>query len=131
MNRVIHFEIQADNIARAQKFYREAFGWEIKQAMSKAEGGPMDYWLLMTGEAGPGINGGLYERPQKKEEQYHVYDCTIDVKDIDKAIAAVKACGGRITRDKMELPKVGWFASALDSEGNRFGLMQATGPEAK
>lgn len=125
MNRVIHFEIQAENIERAKKFYEQALGWEIKQAMKKGESGPMDYWLIMTGD-GAGINGGLYERPLKNDERFYLYDCTIDVKDIDKAIAAVKANGGRITREKSELPGVGWFASAKDTEGNRFGLMQAT-----
>ncbi|MDQ1668085.1 MAG: uncharacterized protein QOE40_146, partial [Actinomycetota bacterium] len=27
--RVVHFEIPADDLARAQEFYRSAFGWEI------------------------------------------------------------------------------------------------------
>ena len=125
MNRVIHFEIQADNIERATKFYEKALGWKIKQAMKKEDGG-MNYWLIKTGESGPGIDGGLYERPAKSEDRFFVYDCTIAVDDIDKAIVAVKANGGEITREKMEMPKVGWFASAKDTEGNRFALMQAS-----
>ena len=28
MNRVVHFEIQAENTARAKKFYAAVFGWE-------------------------------------------------------------------------------------------------------
>ena len=128
MNRVVHFEIQADNVERAQNFYKKTFDWEIKQVMTKTDGGMMDYWMVMTGKENPGINGGIYERPKEKEEQHNLFDCTIGVKDIDKAIAAVKANGGMITRDKSELKGVGWFASAQDTEGNRFGLMQATSP---
>ncbi len=50
----------------------------------------------------------------------------MQVEDIDKAMEAVKANGGTITREKGEIPHVGWFAGAKDTEGNRFGLMQPT-----
>jgi predicted enzyme related to lactoylglutathione lyase len=56
MPRVIHFEINADQPERAVKFYSEVFGWKIQ----KWEG-PMDYWLVYTGE-GLGIDGGLTKR---------------------------------------------------------------------
>ena len=128
MNRVIHFEIQADNVDRAQKFYENALGWKFRQMMKKDEGG-MNYWGIETGE-GPGINGGLYER-SAASEPFHLYDCTILVENIDNAIAAVKANGGMITRDKSEIPNVGFFAGCKDTEGNRFGMMQSTGWEPK
>ena len=35
---IVHFEIPADDPARATKFYRELFGWEIQKWAS--EGGP-------------------------------------------------------------------------------------------
>lgn len=31
MNRVVHFEIQADDLDRAQKFYEDVFGWTFKK----------------------------------------------------------------------------------------------------
>jgi len=125
MDRVIHFEVQADDVGRAKMFYENVFGWEIKPLMTKESGG-MDYWGVKTRESGPGINGGLYQRPKKKDDKYFLYDCTIQVEDIDKAMEAVKKNGGEILRDKDEIPEVGWFASAKDTEGNHFGLMQAT-----
>lgn len=130
MNRVIHFEIQADDVARAKDFYEKVLGWEISQMMTKEKGG-MDYWGVVTGKDTPGINGGLYQRPAEADKQYHRYDCTIEVPDLDAAIAAVKANGGTITREKVEMSGLGYFASALDTEGNRFGLMQPTGWQAK
>ena len=129
MNRVIHFEIQADNIERAKKFYHNVLGWKIEQMMKKEDGG-MDYWGITTGDSVPGINGGLYERP-KDGDKFYLYDCTIEVSDLDKAMKDVKANGGAITKEKMEIPGVGWFASAKDTEGNRFGLMQPTGWKPK
>src|SRR5207237_124913 len=123
--RVIHFEIQADDIERAKAFYENALGWKIEQMMTKEQGG-MDYWGLTTGPAGtPGINGGMYERGA--ENVIKTFDCTIQVEDIDAAAEAVKKNGGTITREKSEIPGVGWFVNALDTEGNKFGLMQPTG----
>src|SRR5689334_10254098 len=113
-SRVIHFEIQADNLNRAKKFYEKALGWEITQAMTKEQGG-MDYWTVVTGPEGtPGINGGMYERPADKK--LYTYDCTIMVDDLDKSMKAVQDNGGRITSEKMEIPGVGWFAGGLDTE---------------
>ncbi len=130
MSRVIHFEIQADNVERVKNFYEKALGWKIEKMMSKEQGG-MDYWGITTGKEGtPGINGGLYDRGIA-DEKMHTYDCTIEVEDIDKAMEAIKANGGKITREKGEIPGIGWFAGALDTEGNRFGLMQPTEWKAK
>lgn len=129
MNRVVHFEIQADDIERAKNFYEKALGWKIEKYMKKEDLGMMDYWMIDTGE-GPGINGGLYERKVSNEKIYF-YDCTIGVDDLDSAIAAVKANGGTIIKEKIEMKGVGWFAGAKDTEGNKFGLMQASSEMSK
>ncbi len=130
-NRVIHFEIQADDIERAKTFYKKVFNWKMDKMEKKddpsmmASGDDMDYWMIMTGpDSTPGINGGMYERSNNSNKLY-TYDCTISVSDIDKAIEAVKANGGAIRREKMKIPDVGWFAGATDTEGNMFGLMQS------
>jgi len=124
--RVIHFEVQADDIERAKKFYEKVFDWKIEMYDQKDEKVGMDYWMIITGPDGtPGINGGMYIRPKK--DALHNYDCTISVEDIDEAIEAVKKNGGKITIEKMQMKDIGWFARATDTEGNTFGLMQPTG----
>jgi len=127
MNTVIHFEVQADDVERAKGFYEKVLGWKIAPMMTKEEGGAMDYWGITTRESGPGINGGLYKRPEGEEEKYYFYDCTVDVPDLDEAMEAVKANGGVVVREKSEIPGVGFFAGIKDTEGNHFGLMQPTG----
>ena len=123
-SRVIHFEVQADDINRAKNFYEQVFGWKINKMMGAEEGG-MDYWGLDTGPAGtPGINGGMYARP--KDNKIYTYDCTIMVDNLEKAIDEVKKNGGKITKEKSEIKGVGWFAGGIDTEGNKFGMMQAT-----
>ena len=61
MSRVIHFEIHAEDPARAVKFYEAAFGWKFQ----KREG-PQDYWLIRTGDPSErGIDGGMIPRQGK------------------------------------------------------------------
>jgi predicted enzyme related to lactoylglutathione lyase len=49
---------------------------------------------------------------------------------MDKVIAAIKANGGTIQpwegKEKWEMKGLGWFSRAVDTEGNVFGLLQAT-----
>lgn len=45
MNRVVHFDILAEKPEQLIKFYRKVFGWTFEKW-----DGPMDYWMIMTGE---------------------------------------------------------------------------------
>jgi len=117
MSRVVHFEVPADDPERSIKFYETVFGWTIEKW-----DGPIEYWLIMTGdEADPGIDGGLARRedPETRVEN------TIDVKNLDQTLADVKANGGTILRPRMAVPGVGWMAYIKDTEGNTFGLMES------
>ena len=131
-NRPIHFEVQADDAARAKAFYENALGWKIEQSGMPGVG--MDYWMVKTGE-GPGIDGGIYQRKDNPSRQLNSFDCTILVDNIDKVIEAIKANGGKIQpyedKEKWEMKGLGWFSRAVDTEGNVFGLLQATEWQAK
>jgi len=84
----------------------------------------MDYWMATTGAEGtPGINGGVGRREAGKPAQTIN---TIAVDSIDDAISAIKAAGGSIVMDKHEIPGVGIFVHAADTEGNEIGVIQMT-----
>jgi predicted enzyme related to lactoylglutathione lyase len=122
MPRPIHFEIHAENTARAIAFYRDLLGWEFSQW------GKEPYWLVKTGEKGtPGIDGGLMPRrgPGPADMQaVNAFVCTVDVANLDEMVNRVTAAGGAIALAKMPIPTVGWLAYAKDTEGNLFGMMQ-------
>ena len=121
MSRVIHFEIPAENPERAAAFYKKAFGWKIEKWP-----GPMEYWMVATGEEGtPGINGGLM-----KKGNVSTTTNTIGVESVDNAISAVTAAGGTLIMPKTPILTVGYFAYCQDTEGNLFGVMQSD-PNAK
>jgi uncharacterized protein len=117
MPRVVHFEVPVDDPDRAAKFYREVFGWKIDKWA-----GPMDYWMVNTGEpAEPGINGGLTRRAQAGAATVN----TIDVPSVDDFVSRIEKSGGKVIAPKMAIPGVGYLAYCLDTEGNTFGVMQA------
>lgn len=126
MNRIVHFEIHADDPERAAEFYRKTFGWDIK----KWESPVMEYWMVMTapeGDKSPGINGGLLRRPGPApagDAAPNAFVCTVDVPNIDEAIKSIEANGGKTVVPKMALPGMAWLAQFRDTEGNIFGVYQ-------
>jgi predicted enzyme related to lactoylglutathione lyase len=116
MPRIVHFDIPSDNPERAQKFYQDVFGWEFAKW-----DGPMEYWMVKTGENDtPGINGGLARRMPGQIGMIN----TIDIPSIDEYIIKIQSNGGQILVPKMEIPGVGHYATCMDTEGNIFGIIQ-------
>ncbi len=117
MSRVVHFEVPADNPQRLIRFYEEVFGWRIEKW-----DGPLEYWLVMTGpEDEPGIDGGL----AKREDPEVGVEITVDVANLNQALAGVEAHGGEVIRPKRAVPGVGWLAYIKDTEGNILGMMES------
>jgi predicted enzyme related to lactoylglutathione lyase len=119
---IVHFEIPADDLDRATKFYREVFGWEIARMP-----GPFEYYgvrTTATGESGmpvgPGVNGGMYKR-HKPEQAPTTY---IGVADIDAQTAKLVEAGGEVCMPKMAVPGHGWMVHFKDPEGNHLALWQ-------
>ena len=122
MPRVTHFEINADDPQRLVNFYQDTFGWKI----TKWEG-PVDYWLVTTGEEGePGINGAIMHRRDPSESTIN----TIEVISLDDSLVKIENAGGETVAQKIVVPGVGYMAYCKDPQGNTFGLMQ-TDSDAK
>lgn len=132
MNRVIHFEIHVENPDRAAQFYRDLFGWEIKEWLIpgveiKDEN---RYWIVMTAEKDakePGINGGMVFRrgpAPTRGQPVNAYVCTIGVPSIDAFVEKAVKAGATVAVPKMPIRGVGWLVYCIDPEGNLFGMMQ-------
>jgi len=114
--RPIHFEIPAEDPGRAMAFYSKVLGWTFTKW-----DGPVDYWLITTGDANePGINGGLMPRRDPAQPCVN----TMNVADLDETTKVVESSGGQCVVPKMPVPGVGWLAYFKDTEGHIFGLMQ-------
>lgn len=126
MNKVVHFEIPADDVARAKAFYGSIFGWELADMPGDTEYTllrtvPVDDQQLPT-ERGA-INGGLMKRSADTPSPV----ITIDVSSIDDALKRVEAGGGTVVQPRQEIPGMGAYGYFTDSEGNTMGLWETTG----
>lgn len=125
MSRVVHFEIQADDIERAKAFYTAVFGWSFED-FGQMTGSP--YWGITTGpEDQPGINGGLLQRPAPApgpEQGTNGYVCTMGIDDYDTTEKRILDAGGQVALPKMALTGMAWQGYYIDTEGNTFGIHQ-------
>jgi len=127
MNRVMHFEIQADDLNRAAEFYTGILGWTFQRWDSDG----MEYMMIMTAEKESkesGINGGLLKRPTSQAGEgcgANAFVCTVLVEDFDKTASKILECGGKVAMPKFAIPKMAWQGYFIDTEGNTFGIHQA------
>ena len=118
MPRPVHFEISADDPEKVAEFYEKVLGWKVQKW-----DGPMDYWLLSTGEGGEaGIDGGLMKRDEQTPSGTIN---TVDVPDLDEYMEKTTSAGGKVVAPRITVPGVGYMAYVMDPEGNVFGLMES------
>lgn len=111
---VVWFNIPADDIKRAQKFYRGLFGWKISSFR-----GMKDFMQIETGGEDASPDGGLGTR--KNGEGVVNY---ISVESVEKFSAKIEKLGGKICMPKTAVPQMGYFAVCQDTENNAFGLWE-------
>ena len=122
MDKVVHFEIPADELERAQEFYKSVFSWEMNVVPG------MEYIMVGTttsNELGmpqePGaINGGMMKRQRPVISPLII----INVQDIEDKLKNIKKMGGEVVRGKMQVGDMGYSAYFKDTEGNTIGLWQ-------
>jgi predicted enzyme related to lactoylglutathione lyase len=114
---IVHFEIPADDVERAKKFYGELFGWEFSTT-SGFEG----YWVFNTGDPEQDAGGGLMARQSPDQVGLVNY---FGVESVADTLAKVEELGGTVIMPKSPVPGMGWFAMCLDPEGNQFAFFQA------
>lgn len=132
MDPVVHFEMPANDKSRMRKFYETAFGWHTEQ-LGKEMG---EYVIVTTTESDektglprrPGaINGGFFQRTADPLSQYP--SIVIAVDDIIEAMKKVEEGGGKVMGGQVQgkpddIPGVGLYASFIDTEGNRVGMLE-------
>ena len=135
-NPVVHFEMGYKDKNRMTKFYETVFHWKT-HPMGEDMG---NYVLATTTETDAqgmiqtkgAINGGFYQKID--DPLSHAPSIVISVPDIKKAMDDVVASGGKILGSMNEkgevgmeptmIPGVGLWISAMDTEDNRFSILQ-------
>ncbi|HEX3799977.1 MAG TPA: VOC family protein [Verrucomicrobiae bacterium] len=112
---IIWFEIPADDMNRAKKFYSSLFGWKINPIPN------MDsYWHIDTGGPDPTPDGGMMQRkcPEQSITNY------VLVPSVTTAAKKVTKLGGKVIMEKTVVPNMGCFAVCQDTENNTFALWE-------
>ena len=123
---VVHFEVPYDDGDRAQAFYADVFGWKITKMPE------FEYVGVSTGPttdegmpSEPGfIGGGMFQRQADLDRPV----ITINVDDMQAALAKIAEHGGAAVGETMEVGEMGIAGYFTDSEGNLMGLWQNKTP---
>jgi len=108
-------ELATSDQQGAVSFYSELFGWSRGPAHDMGPGGT--YQLI---EHGGAQVGGIYKlMDASKPPHWLTY---ISVASVDRAAAAAKAAGGRVTQGPMEVPGGSRIAQILDPQGGAFAV---------
>jgi predicted enzyme related to lactoylglutathione lyase len=126
MNKVVHFEIPADDLDRAKKFYSQLFGWHV-QDWPLSDGSvyvgartvEVDETTFVPKEPGA-INGGIVKRDTISKTP----QVTVNVPSIDDYLKKVNAAGGGVLKGKTKIEDMGYYAYISDTEGNLLGLWE-------
>jgi predicted enzyme related to lactoylglutathione lyase len=115
MPRVAHFEIMSEQPEKTIQFWTKVFGWKFTKW-----NGPMEYWLITTGDPSqPGIDGGL-----SRGKPVDRIVLSVSPVKLDSVLKAAVAAGGAVAQPKGPIPGVGWFAAIRGPDGNLFGVME-------
>lgn len=118
----MHFEIPADDMKRAKKFYASVFGWKLTDVPE------MSYVIVTTVDSNekgapkePGaINGGMMMRDKTAKAPVVV----VGVKSVDDTIKKTTRGDGKVVMKKTKVGDMGFYARVTDSEGNVIGIWQ-------
>ena len=117
--KVEHAELVSKDPAATQRFLESAFG--LKFAVMGPEMG--NYRMHGPAEGATGTSMGIRTPMAPMEPTGTISYLTVP--NIDEAIKAVQAAGGKIVMEKTEIPKVAWMAVYVAPGEVTQGLYQA------
>ncbi len=112
--RVGWHELLAADWEQALGFYGDLLGWRKAQA----DVGELGTYQLFS--AGGQAIGGMLTKPPTTPSPFWLY--YFNTGDIDAAVQRVKAGGGQVHGDLLELPGGTWIVQCSDPQGAMFGL---------
>jgi predicted enzyme related to lactoylglutathione lyase len=108
-------ELATSDPQGALAFYSELFGWTRGPVHDM---GPSGLYHIIE-HAGAQLGGAFKMMDASKPAHWLTY---IEVASVDRAAAAVKSAGGRVTQGPMEVPGGSRIAQILDPQGGAFAV---------
>ncbi len=111
LGEVCWMELMVDDPSPLIPFYSEMFGWKFSDPM------PMNgVEYISFGKSGENV-GGILQRPPSLPTMPPVWMNYFAVTSVDDYAGKVKALGGKIVMEKMEIPGTGYFSCMEDPTG--------------
>jgi uncharacterized protein len=111
-------ELSTTDPEAAKVFYGAQFGWAKDGEMDM---GPMGKYEFMKASGGRFALGAVM--PKVPEMPVSMWIYYFRVPDIDAAVATIKANGGNILQEPIEIPGGDYSLTAMDPDGAAFGLV--------
>jgi predicted enzyme related to lactoylglutathione lyase len=109
-NPVVHFEVLGKDAEALQRFYSQAFDWQVDA------NNQMNYGMVAAQEGG--IGGGVGPAPEGDGHATFY----VQVDDAEAALAKVESLGGKRVAGPMDIPEGPTIALFTDPEGHLVGL---------
>jgi hypothetical protein len=116
-NPVVHFEIVGKDSAALQRFYKQAFDWQIGPPIPGAGIG----YALVDPHGEGGIDGGIGGGMDGYAGHATFY---VQVPDLDAALAQIQSLGGMTMMPPQQVPGGPRVALFKDPEDHVVGLVQ-------
>jgi uncharacterized protein len=113
-------ELATSDPEAAKTFYSAQFGWSKDGEMDM---GPMGKYEFLKSSGGRFALGAVM--PKMPEMPVSMWTYYFRVADIDAAANAIKAGGGTILQEPIEIPGGEYSLNAMDPQGAAFGLVGA------
>jgi hypothetical protein len=110
-------ELHTIGWSAAFDFYRAQFGWQKAEAI---EMGPAGTYQIFQMESGGNWSGGMFDSDGLGRPAWLFY---FVVGDIDEAAARVRAAGGEVLEEPMQVPGGVWTIQCRDPQGAMFALV--------
>ena len=126
----IWYELMTPDADAARTFYGAVVGWKIDGRSDPQAAGGKDYRNI--GRSDGGSAGGVLQLndDMRKHGAIPIWLGYLHVKNVDQAIKAIEAVGGKALMAKMSLP-VGDIAMVADPLGSPFYVMSPIPPPGK
>jgi predicted enzyme related to lactoylglutathione lyase len=109
-------DLGAEDIDKARTFYAGLFGWDIPPGPPEAGGYSL---CILRGKPVAGMG------PKMMAEMPSAWTTYLAAENADEVAAKVKAAGGQVPMEPMDVMDVGRMAVAADPAGAAFGIWQA------
>lgn len=114
-------ELMTTDVPAAKHFYREVFGWKLKESDMPGTGG---YTLIKAG--GNEVGGMMKLPPDVPSGTPPHWMAYVTVEDVEAVARKVRELGGKVLVPPTEIPQVGRFCTFQDPQGAVISAIQYT-----